>query len=109
MVSLPRYDYLCKSCAHQFEGVAKIDERNDIGCPKCESPCEIQLTGFFHKRSDAPYFKDFNGFINDMDQVKEGKQEYIETRDQYRAAVEREYSDPHPNVQAVKKEYLDRV
>jgi hypothetical protein len=49
-----------------------------------------------------------NGYLNDKDFAQRGKQEYISTREQARSYIEKEYSDPHPKVQELKKEYLDR-
>lgn len=41
---MPLYDYKCMECDNQFEEYAKIDKRNGVMCPKCNHPCEIQIT-----------------------------------------------------------------
>ena len=105
---MPLYSYKCESCGYEFDAVNKIAERNYQTCSRCESLCEIQITGFFNKRSDAEWIRSTNGFLNDIDFVAQGRQKHIETREQYRTHIEAVYSDPHPKVLALKEEYLDR-
>jgi putative FmdB family regulatory protein len=106
--TLPLYSYKCESCGYEFDAVNKIADRNYQTCSRCESLCEIQITGFFNKRSDAKWIQSVNGFLNDPEFVAQGRQRHIETREQYRNHIETVYSDPDPRVKALKEEYLDR-
>jgi putative FmdB family regulatory protein len=31
------YDYICKDCKQEFQGIRKIDDRLKIDCPECQS------------------------------------------------------------------------
>ncbi len=105
---MPLYDYECTNCKTEVELHTRIEE-----IPRCEVCMEqmrrlISIGHGAYKRSDAPWIRSVNGYLNDKEFVEKGRVPYIETREQARAQIEREYSDPHPRVQALKKEYLDR-
>jgi putative FmdB family regulatory protein len=107
---MPLYDYGCHKCGYIVEKFHKMAESPEFYCPDCHDiPLEkLMSTGFF-KRPDATWIKDVNGFgLNDLEYVHQGRQEYIETREQARKAINRVYSDPHPNVQKLRKRYLER-
>lgn len=42
---MPLYDYRCKECKNEFEKVRKIKDRHDVSCPKCQSDCDLLITG----------------------------------------------------------------
>jgi len=74
-------------------------------CKVCMEPMR-RLISIGHggvKRSDAAWIRSVNGYLNEPEY-----QGHIETREQARAHIEREYSDPDPKVQELKKEYLER-
>jgi putative FmdB family regulatory protein len=105
---MPLYDYECTNCKTEIELHTRIEE-----IPRCEVCMEqmrrlISMGHGAYKRSDAPWIRSVNGYLNDKEFAQRGKQEYISTREQARAQIEREYSDPHPRVQELKREYLDR-
>lgn len=105
---MPLYDYECTNCRIEEELSTGIEEIPR--CKVCQGDMRRLIT-LGHggiKKSDAPWIRSVNGYLNDRESAQLGKQEYIETREQARAHIEREYSDPHPNVQALKKEYLER-
>ena len=31
------YDYECEACKHKFSEMKKVEERDNVKCPKCES------------------------------------------------------------------------
>lgn len=105
---MPLYDYECTNCKIEVELTTGMDE-----IPRCEI-CHgemrrlITLGSGGVKRSDAPWIRSVNGFLNDLEFVHQGRAEHIETREQARAHIKRQYSDPHPRVQELKKEYLER-
>ena len=41
---MPLYDYKCKECHHEFEGVSKIEDRNKVPCPKCGGKSDLLIT-----------------------------------------------------------------
>ncbi len=105
---MPRYDYECTNCKTETELHTGMDEVPR--CKVCMEPLRRLIT-LGHggiKKSDASWIRGVNGYLNDMEFVEKGKVPLIETREQARAQIEQEYSDPHPRVQALKREYLDR-
>lgn len=106
---MPLYDYGCPKCGAEQEVFHKIDEQVRMVCMDCNVPLQKLLTTGLYKRPDASWIKDVNGFgLNDLEYVRKGKQEFIETREQARAAIDRVYSDPHPRVQELRKRYRER-
>lgn len=105
---MPLYDYECTNCMVEVEMQTRIDEQPR--CKVCMEPMRrlISMGHGAYKRSDAPWIRTVNGYLNDKEFVENGRIEYIETREQARAHIERQYSDPDPKVQELKKEYLDR-
>jgi putative FmdB family regulatory protein len=105
---MPLYDYECTNCMVQVELSTGMDEKPR--CDKCHTQMRRLIT-LGHggvKRSDASWIRSVNGYLNDLEFAQKGKQEYISTREQARAHIEREYADPHPRVQERRKEYLER-
>jgi len=41
---MPRYDYRCTSCAHDFEVSRPIGESSDETCPRCDSAARRLFT-----------------------------------------------------------------
>ncbi len=37
---MPRYDYRCTSCDHDYEVTRSIGESGDESCPRCDSPAK---------------------------------------------------------------------
>lgn len=105
---MPTYDYECTNCKTEIELITRINDE-----PRCQV-CYTQLRRLITlghggiKKSDAPWIRGVNGYLNDKELVEKGIVPRIETREQARAQIEREYSDPHPRVRELKKEYLDR-
>ena len=103
---MPLYDFECKSCGKWEEHFVNSDTL-ETDC-ECGGAAEKRHTFGGVKRNDAPWIRCVNGYMNDLEFVHQGKQEFIETRDQARAAINRMYSDPHPRVQELRKRYLER-
>jgi len=40
---MPMYDFICKKCSLEFDGIAKVDDRHKRRCPKCGGFTEIKL------------------------------------------------------------------
>ena len=105
---MPLYDYECTNCKIEIELQTGMDEE-----PRCEI-CQGKLRRLIsighgaYKRSDAPWIRSVNGYLNDLEFVHKGRAKHIETREQARAHIEQQYSDPDPKVQELKKEYLER-
>lgn len=100
---MPLYDYECTNCKIEVELHTGMDE-----IPRCKTCLGdmrrlISMGHGAHKRSDAPWIRSVNHYLNDPEYHGQ-----IETREQARAHIERQYSDPDPKVQELKKEYLDR-
>ena len=57
---MPLYDYRCSKCRHEFEQIAKINDRLDVKCPKCQSKCNILITGAKRDWFRAGYWEDFD-------------------------------------------------
>ena len=105
---MPLYDYACQKCDHMVEKYHKMAEEPLFHCPDCLIPLVKAMTTGAIKRPDAPWITQINGTINDLGEVHAGRQEHITTREQARSAINKTYSDPHPNVQALRKRYLER-
>lgn len=105
---MPLYDYHCEKCNFTREYFHKMAEEPEFNCPDCLIPLVKSLTTGYYKRPDATWIRDVNGYVNDMDEVRAGRQEYVETREQARKRINEMYSDPHPRVQALRKRYLER-
>lgn len=41
---MPLYDYVCTSCGHEFEGIAKAEASDEKPCPECEQVAIKQLS-----------------------------------------------------------------
>lgn len=41
---MPVYDYKCAVCAHRFDLIQKISERDFAQCPECEGAAERQVS-----------------------------------------------------------------
>lgn len=51
----------------------------------------------FVKRPDSPWIDECaNGAMNDLTEVRRGRQERITTREQARAHIKRDYANPYP-------------
>lgn len=100
---MPLYDYECTNCRIEVELQTGMDEQ-----PRCQT-CQGQMRRLITlgaggiKRSDAPWIRSVNHFLNEPEY--DGR---IETREEARAHIEAKYSDPDPRVQELKKEYLER-
>lgn len=105
---MPLYDYQCVYCQVTIEVFHKMDERVRMICIECKNPFQKLLNTGLYKRPDAEWVKDINGTINDLGEAQAGRQEYIETREQARAHIERVYADKHPAVQKLRQRYLER-
>jgi putative FmdB family regulatory protein len=105
---MPLYDYDCIKCDFTTEKYHKIAEEPLFYCPDCLYTLRKAMTTGAVRRPDASWVKDINGTINDLADAQSGKQEYITTREQARAAINKTYSDPHPNVQKLRQRYLER-
>ena len=105
---MPLYDYGCTECDNVVEVFHRIDELVRFMCTTCRVPMQKLMTIGGVKRPDASWIASINGTINDLADARTGKQEFIETREQARAAINKTYSDPHPRVQALRKRYLER-
>ena len=106
---MPLYDYGCPECGAEIEVFHKMDEIVRQVCIECRVPMQKLITTGMVKRPDASWIRDVNGFgLNDLEFVHKGRQEYIETREQARAAIDRVYGDPHPAVQKLRQRYRER-
>jgi len=95
---MPLYDYCCHECEIITEKFHKMDVVLDVECPDCGAMMQKTIT-LGHggiKVSDPSWIKDINGFINDLEFVRDGKQEEITTRDQARKRIAELYADPFP-------------
>lgn len=100
---MPLYDYECTNCKIEVELQTGMNE-----IPRCKICLGdmrrlITIGSGGIKRSDAPWIRSVNHYLNEPEYHGQ-----IETREQARAHIEREYSDPDPKVQELKKEYLER-
>ncbi len=45
---MPRYDYCCEGCGHEFTKLVSYDDRDEVACPECEKD-EVKrlISGFF--------------------------------------------------------------
>ena len=53
---IPYYDYLCRSCNHQFEEFRSIESRLNLVCPECFGSVKMILLRSPVQRSFTPYF-----------------------------------------------------
>lgn len=93
---MPLYDYACHACKQIREVFHKINEEGPFDCPNCKWPMEKLISAVALKRPDAPWLRDMNGIVNDLERVNEGKEERIETREQMVRKIEEMYAEPHP-------------
>ncbi|MBU2249793.1 MAG: hypothetical protein KKD77_23805 [Gammaproteobacteria bacterium] len=43
---MPLYDFKCKICSHEFEGISTLEGLPAVRCPECgNDACEILITG----------------------------------------------------------------
>ena len=98
---MPLYDYECTNCKIEVELSTGMNEVPR--CKICMEPMRrlITLGAGGIKRSDAPWIRSVNGYLNEPEY-----QGHIETREQARAHIEREYSDPDPNATSPTRYYL---
>ena len=106
---MPTYDLKCESCGLEFEAFCRMDERLKQRCKLCGSKTRILVSAPAVARPDSPWYRTVNGNIDDLEKVRKGRQKRIETREDYREAVNRIYSDPHPRVQEIRWELLERA
>lgn len=103
---MPLYDFHCIKCDRWEERYADSGD--------AELPCECggmqrkKLTFGGIKRQDAPWIKDINGVVNDLEFAQRGKQEYIETRGQARKRISKLYADPYPEPKHKKEEAANK-
>jgi putative FmdB family regulatory protein len=92
------YDYRCDDCEIEQEVTHRMDEEPHIECTTCKGGMRKIISGGAgcYKRSDAPWIKCVNGFMNDLEHVQQGRVEEITTREQARAQIKRLYADPYP-------------
>jgi putative FmdB family regulatory protein len=94
---MPLYDYGCKECDNVIEVFHKMNETYASVCIECRTPMQKLLSDGFVKRADSPWIEECaNGAMNDLQRVREGKEELITTREQARAKISHEYRDPYP-------------
>ena len=118
---MPTYDYRCVYCDNVIEVFHKMSEEPKYSCTLCKNPMLKQLSDGFVKRQDARWIDECaNGAMNDLTEVRRGKQERITTREQARAHIKRDYADPYPRpknkseeaankrVGALRTRYLER-
>lgn len=96
---MPIYDYACPDCDNVIEVFHKMDEKIRCMCRICKKPMQKIISfgaGDNYRRPDAKWIEGVNGYMNDLEMVQRGKQEYISTREQARAQIKRLYADPYP-------------
>jgi putative FmdB family regulatory protein len=94
---MPLYDYGCKECDNVIEVFHKIDEPYRSMCIECKTPMQKLLTTGAPKLPDAPWIEECaNGAMNDLTEVRRGRQEKITTREQARAKIRHDYREPYP-------------
>lgn len=106
---MPLYDFRCNTCGLIFESFAAIDSRNSLKCKRCGAACTCLMSPVYCRRNDAGWVRDLNGIVNDHEMAMTGQMRKVETRDDYVDYVNHLYSDPHPRVQKLREEYLDRA
>lgn len=101
---MPLYDYGCHKCDYVVEKFHKMAEAPTFYCPDCHDiPLKKLLSDGFVKRPDAHWVKDVNGFINDLEHVRQGRVKEITTREDARGEIRRLYADPYPRPQNKKE------
>ena len=51
---MPVYEYICKSCGHQFEKIRPMSKANElILCLKCQSPDTQRMLSLFNAHSEG--------------------------------------------------------
>jgi putative FmdB family regulatory protein len=43
---MPLYEYKCESCGEEFEQIRSSSDKDEVKCPKCDSPAEKKLSWF---------------------------------------------------------------
>jgi putative FmdB family regulatory protein len=75
---MPLYDFKCRACSHQFEGLVRPSER--VACPACGSGDLEQLQSAFAVSSEGTRQASFAGarqrFKNSKDRKDKGVAEY---------------------------------
>ena len=91
------YDYGCKNCDHEEEKAHKMAEAPLYQCPRCDHLMVKLLTTGAPKLPDSPWIEECaNGAMNDLSEVRKGRQPKITTREQARAHIRRDYANPYP-------------
>jgi putative FmdB family regulatory protein len=94
---MPLYDYGCKECNAVVEVFHKMDEPYRSMCMNCRLPMQKLLTTGAPKLPDPTWIDECaNGAMNDLSEVRRGRQERITTREQARAKIRHDYRDPYP-------------
>ena len=94
---MPLYDYKCHKCDFVVEKFHMMDDSPKFYCPDCHDIPLVKLMSFGGlKRPDAPWIRDINGYINDLEFVNKGREERIETREQARKKIKELYATPYP-------------
>jgi putative FmdB family regulatory protein len=94
---MPVYDYGCKECDNVIEVFHKMAEQYRSMCIECKSPMQKLLSDGFVKRQDSPWIDECaNGAMNDLTEVRRGRQPRIRTREQARAKIKHDYREPYP-------------
>lgn len=93
---MPLYEYACHDCEAIAEVFHKMDDLSEWPCHLCGKSMEKLISAVALKRPDAPWLRDMNGIVNDLERVNEGKEERIETREQMVRKIEEMYAEPHP-------------
>lgn len=63
---MPLFEYECTKCRHRFERIVKFSERDDLGCPECDSLVERLV------HAPAIQFKGAGWYVTDY--AEKGKQ-----------------------------------
>ncbi len=115
------YDYGCKECDNVMEVAHPMEERIRCMCIFCRVPMNKLLNTGAPKLPDPKWIDECaNGAMNDLQRVREGKEERITTREQARAKISHDYRDPYrrprnsdevaanKRVGALRQRYLER-
>lgn len=94
---MPTYDYGCAECDNVLEVFHKMADTWDHDCAWCGGKMTKHMSDGFVKRPDSPWIDECaNGAMNDLTEVRRGRQERITTREQARAHIKRDYANPYP-------------
>ena len=44
--SMPLYEYRCEKCNEEFEVLRRINDEEEVRCPKCDEPAKKLVSGF---------------------------------------------------------------